>query len=192
MRVERGGELDPTGPAAEDDRELLEGLLERASGPEVELEVLAVREFGAQRRTAAALGRIEAQARARALQEALAEMKSASDWRRWSGLTGALSQAAQSAIQACGGEDGGSQGAAGASGAVSAVGGALQFVFTGWADEDDRAATRLRAESEQRLAEARAAEEWLREARAAEGKLLERLEALVRAEHQGRMSALRG
>ncbi|HOX43955.1 MAG TPA: hypothetical protein PK668_10155 [Myxococcota bacterium] len=192
MRVERTGEggLGLEGGAT--DVERLEGLLQQAGDPASALELLAVREHRAERRSAAALQRVEAQARQAALRQTLCELRSAAGWRRWSGIAGMATQAAQSAINAAGGgENGGSQEAGAASSLVSLAGGACQVALNGKADQDDRAATWMQAESEQRLAEQRSAEEWLREVRAAEGKLLERLEACLRAEHEGRMACLR-
>jgi hypothetical protein len=194
MRVERTGEAGLGAQEGVQDFQRLEEFLRQAGGPEAALEALAVREQRTQRRSAAALQRIEAQARKATLRKSLEEMESAAGWRKWSGIASMLTQAAQSAISAAGSGEGGGgrQGADAAQAGAAIAGGACQVALNGEADQDDRAATWMQAESEQRLAEARSAEEWLREARAAEVKLLERLEAYLRAEHEGRMACLRG
>lgn len=190
MRVEPGGEIvaPPSGDPVERDRLL--GLIQRGADPGGELEVLAVREHRMLRRTAGALQRVAAQARRSALDQALQHMKSAARTRLWKGVAQAACQLAQTVIGAAGSGSGSDTSTS--QGLVSAAGTAADLCLESHASEGDRSAFRAQAEGEQRLSESGAAEEWQRNIRAAEGKMLERLEAFLRAEHEGRMACLRG
>jgi hypothetical protein len=208
MKVEPAGEPRPLVSPTEPDLRRVEALLERAGDPAACLEALAAREHSMFRRTAHNLQRVQLAARRRALEQAIGEMESAARWRMWAGISQAACQLVQTCIGAAGGGDqggssggsasqggssaGGGGGTSTASGVVGVAGTVVNTVLEQYAGKDDREATWARAESDQRLGEARAAEDWLRNIRASETKMLERLEAYLRAEHEGRMACFRG